>query len=528
MKKIISLFMISLLAASIFAADYYALSETGTVKEIRKEFKTNSALATQVFGDSKETFLMLVLKNSRDYKIVSECINGGCSPDAQTTENKTPLMYASEFSQDERIIDLIVKTDTITKKARAKRILNEDSNSNNSFDYARKNKNPKIWEALNKYADDPKGMSVETTIPFQEPSIDPAPATPVTGDPSQEIVQEEPVAVMDEEPAANSENQEIPPAETTPVIVAAPVMTPEENSEITKIEESSPETLTPEKPQEEQVVQKEPALEETEAQVQEELVNDDEPKVELLADISDETKKAEIKQYTKAFLLDFEETPEEDKVKESRKQQISNPNQSDKNGVTLLMQAAKTGNDWDLQLLLENGADVNLRDKDGWTALMYACRYQNSLGIVNALIEKGAYIRTRNKYNATPLLMAADYSQNPEIIKVLMNGRSSSDDEVFKAFILAITGNSVSEHVRLAKISIFIESGVQLNRFWNGMTPLMYAAQYCSSTKVIKLLMDSGAKVSLSDSQGKTAYDYAKNNKTLPKDDVFWSLNGKD
>lgn len=80
--------MISLLAASIFAADYYALSETGTVKEIRKEFKTNSALATQVFGDSKETFLMLVLKNSRDYKIVSECINGGCSPDAQTTEKK--------------------------------------------------------------------------------------------------------------------------------------------------------------------------------------------------------------------------------------------------------------------------------------------------------------------------------------------------------------------------------------------------------------------------------------------------------
>lgn len=524
MKKIISLVMISLLAGSIFAADYYALSETGTVKEIRKEFKTNSALPTQVFGDTKETFLMLVLKNSRDYKIVSECINGGCSPDAQTTENKTPLMYASEFSDDEKIIDLLVKTDTITKKARAKRILKEDSNSNNSFDYARKNKNPKIKEALNKYADDPKGISVDTTIPVQEPSIDPAPETPVTADPSQELVQEEPVAVMDEEPAENAEPQEIPPAETTPVIVAAPELPPEESREITKVEEPSPETQAPEKT----AVQEEPAFQETAAEVQEEPVNDDEPKVELLADISEETKKAEIKQYTKAFLLDFEETPEEDQAREPKKQQISNPNQSDKNGVTLLMQAAKTGNDWDLQLLLENGADVNLRDKDGWTALMYACRYQNSLGIVNALIEKGAYTRTRNKYNATPLLMAADYSQNPEIIKVLMNGRSSSDDEVFKAFILAITGNSVSEHVRLAKISIFIESGVQLNRFWNGMTPLMYASQYCSSTKVIKLLIDSGAKISLSDSQGKTAYDYAKNNKTLPKDEVFWSLNGKD
>lgn len=522
--------MISLLAGSIFAADYYALSETGTVKEIRKEFKNNSALPNQVFGDTKETFLMMVLKNSRDYKIVSECINGGCSPDAETTEKKTPLMFASEFSGDEKIIDLLVKTDTITKKARAKRILREDSNSKNSFDYAKKNKNPKIAEALKKYADDPRGSSIETTIPIQEPSIDPAPTLPVTVDPSQEIeqAQEEPVAVMDEEPSENQAAQEIPPAETTPVIVAAaePELPPEETKETTDAEVPAPEAQAAEKTQEEPVAQAVP--QEEPVQDEEEPANDDEPKVELLADISEETKKAEIKQYTKAFLLDFEETPEEEQPKETKKNQISNPNQSDKNGVTLLMQAAKTGNDWDLQLLLENGADVNLRDKDGWTALMYACRYQNSLGIVNALIEKGAHIRTRNKYNATPLLMAADYSQNPEIIKVLMKGRSSSDDEVFKAFILAITGNSVSEHVRLAKISIFIESGVQLNRFWNGMTPLMYAAQYCSSTKVIKLLMDSGSKVSLSDSQGKTAYDYAKDNKTLPKDDVFWSLNGKD
>lgn len=190
------------------------------------------------------------------------------------------------------------------------------------------------------------------------------------------------------------------------------------------------------------------------------------------------------------------------------------------------MRAAKAGNDWDVNLLLKNGADVNLRDKDGWTALMYAVRYQNNLNILNMLIENAAYIRVRNKFNATPLLMAADYSQNPEIISVLLKNRSVSEDEVFRAFIFAITGNSSSDHIREAKIKLFLDMGIPLNRLWKGQTPLMYAAQYGKSTLVLKQLIDAGANPALQDENGNTAFEYAKANKNLAHDDIYWSLNG--
>lgn len=242
----------------------------------------------------------------------------------------------------------------------------------------------------------------------------------------------------------------------------------------------------------------------------------------------DGAKKAEIQQYTSVFLMDFaeDESVQQADPAAPEKQLIENPDAADKNGVTLLMKAAKSGNDWDVNLLLESGADPNLRDKDGWTALMYAVRYQNSLSPVTSLIENGAYVRVRNKFNATPLLMAAGYSQNPQILSVLLRGRSISEDEVYRAFIFAITGNSPSEHIRAAKAALFLDKGIPLNRLWKGETPLMYAAQYARSTEVIQQLLEAGAKPEFQDENGKTAFDYAKANKCLPHDDVYWSLNG--
>lgn len=243
---------------------------------------------------------------------------------------------------------------------------------------------------------------------------------------------------------------------------------------------------------------------------------------------AENAKQAEIQQYASAFLLDYAENEDKpaEQLPENKIEYIENPNAADKNGVTLLMRAAKAGNDWDVNLLLKNGADVNLRDKDGWTALMYAVRYQNNLNILNMLIENAAYIRVRNKFNATPLLMAADYSQNPEIISVLLKNRSVSEDEVFRAFIFAITGNSSSDHIREAKIKLFLDMGIPLNRLWKGQTPLMYAAQYGKSTLVLKQLIDAGANPAFQDENGNTAFDYAKANKNLAHDDIYWSLNG--
>ena len=52
-----------------------------------------------------------------------------------------------------------------------------------------------------------------------------------------------------------------------------------------------------------------------------------------------------------------------------------------------------------VKLLIENGADINIKEKDGWTALMLACRNSNtesSLETVKLLLENGANVNLRD------------------------------------------------------------------------------------------------------------------------------------
>lgn len=442
-KKFLFVFLLAaLIPAAMYAkdnVDYELLAKQGTEAEIRQAFKENRNLSTQVFGTSRETFLMLALKNDRDIDIINLCLEKESNPSAKTKEGKTPLMYAAQYSSDQNVIDLVSKYGIVLKRSRDARVLQKDKSGMDSFAYARMNPEYSVYQKLTEYTEDSQGLYV------------PEPPAQETAD------------VPTTEAAQNSEQT---------ASVSADSNSNEQNAS--------------------------------------------------------NAKQAEIQQYASAFLLDYAEN--EDKPAEqppaNKTEYIENPNAADKNGVTLLMRAAKAGNDWDVNLLLKNGADVNLRDKDGWTALMYAVRYQNNLNILNMLVENAAYIRVRNKFNATPLLMAADYSQNPEIISVLLKNRSVSEDEVFRAFIFAITGNSSSDHIREAKIKLFLDMGIPLNRLWKGQTPLMYAAQYGKSTLVLKQLIDAGANPALQDENGNTAFEYAKANKNLAHDDIYWSLNG--
>lgn len=205
---------------------------------------------------------------------------------------------------------------------------------------------------------------------------------------------------------------------------------------------------------------------------------------------------------------------------------ITDANERGKNGITPLMLAAKKGNGWEVRALLGRGARVNDSDNDGWTALMYAARYQMDNSIAETLLDAGASVTNQNNYGFTALSIAACYNENPQVIKTIIKKFGAGEDEVFRALICSITAVS-SEEVRLAKINVFMDYKVPLNRYWEGKTPLMYAAMSCRKTKVLSVLMDNGAMPSLASPDGKIAYDYAKANNFLPHDEVFWSLNKK-
>ncbi len=192
---------------------------------------------------------------------------------------------------------------------------------------------------------------------------------------------------------------------------------------------------------------------------------------------------------------------------------------------TPLMRAAAAGNDWEIRRLLKNGADINARDKDGWSALMYAIRYQNNFSIVKLLADNGAHLRVRNSANNTPLMIAAKHSENPDILQFLLSDRSGSEEEVFHSFIMAISDNASSEHVKEAKLSLFLKRNVPLNGIFKGKTPLMYACQLCISSYTAGILIKNGADGTIMDENGKKAFDYANENPNFPHDNIYWKLN---
>ncbi|WP_051537744.1 ankyrin repeat domain-containing protein [Treponema sp. C6A8] len=233
--------------------------------------------------------------------------------------------------------------------------------------------------------------------------------------------------------------------------------------------------------------------------------------------------------YKKEYLQDYAVADEFviPPVEPVEKKLIPNPNERDNKGRTDLMKAAASGNEWQVKNLLESGAKVDLQDDDGWTALMYAARYSDSLSTMNLLLEAKADTKTINKYGASAFLLAVCYGNNPQITERLMDYYQPSDKELLKAFIFLLSSNYSFDYVMKAKINLFLEKEIPLNTFYNGKTPLMYAAQYASSTEVIKILLEHDALKTLRSVEGKTVFDYAKENSKLARDDIYWSLNSQ-
>jgi len=71
-----------------------------------------------------------------------------------------------------------------------------------------------------------------------------------------------------------------------------------------------------------------------------------------------------------------------------------------------LIEAARVGDTVKVKQLLKQGADVNAKDKDGWTALIEAAA-KGHTDTVKALIDAGADVNAKDKYGETALMNAA-------------------------------------------------------------------------------------------------------------------------
>jgi ankyrin repeat protein len=74
-----------------------------------------------------------------------------------------------------------------------------------------------------------------------------------------------------------------------------------------------------------------------------------------------------------------------------------------------------------VQVLLAAGADLEARDEDGGTALMYAASFSEDPKVAQVLLDAGADLEARSELGWTPLMVAASFSESSDVVQTLLN-----------------------------------------------------------------------------------------------------------
>jgi len=519
--------------------------ENGSVKEVKSLLRNNKELVNITRGAEKENLLMAALREDRELEVIKILLNYGADQDKKDKQKRTSLMYASKYSSKPEVVEKIIKSNSFFGFTRKNRVLKQDKNGKNSFDYARENSHSEaIISVLNKYAQEVQNKDNQPSAETNEEITE-----------QEEMVESNSALAPQELPKPyeqplQSENAVLPPPSSVNLV---PVQVLSKEFDETKDEEKNKETselIPSSKDEADTILQEETSVTENiipqdesntqtddlqlTASPQENIENkhnteSEDLRVEVLANKELESVSQpipEVNQFKKTYLFDYAQLDEDEiEVTEEKESDlyhtyIENANRKDLNGRTKLMLAAKNGDLQTVENLIFSNAELDVKDNDGWTALMFAARFSENEKIIKTLIKNGATVTLKNNYGITALKLAAGFTNNTAVLSELLSNYKESENEVRASFIYAITSNASTQILEL-----FYKKGLPLNASYDGKTPLMYACESNKDTKIIKWLLDNGAKTNYRTSGGITAFDLAKENKNLPHDKIYWSLN---
>ncbi len=154
-----------------------------------------------------------------------------------------------------------------------------------------------------------------------------------------------------------------------------------------------------------------------------------------------------------------------------------------------------------VRLLLKQGADVNARDEDGKTVLMYACDY-GLIDIARMLLEYGANVNAKDKYGGTAL-MEGCYDNEIDIVRLLLEyGANVNAKDKY-----GVTALMHARFLEIDTVRLLLEYGANVNAKDknNGETALMKICQGPSKIDLARMLLEYGADVNAKDKDGVTA-----------------------
>jgi ankyrin repeat protein len=176
-----------------------------------------------------------------------------------------------------------------------------------------------------------------------------------------------------------------------------------------------------------------------------------------------------------------------------------------KNGWSALHYASEKGYTKMVQILLENGANVDIRNYKGQTPLHIAAKKGN-VEIVKILLSYGADPEAKDNYDKRPI----DYSleNNKKSLLILLTEQLPEDEKLKENLFIAVKNCNLKKTKELLK-------KVNINtRDINFRTPLFYAVKNCKP-QFVKYLISRGAKVNVYDKDDMSPLFYAIMRKDL-------------
>ena len=207
--------------------------------------------------------------------------------------------------------------------------------------------------------------------------------------------------------------------------------------------------------------------------------------------------------------------------------------------------AARFGYKEIVEALIENGADIDIKDGEGNTALATAfnCEWIERVSdfvedffdtksddintkyeeIIYMLIEKGANVNVEYQRGYTPLMLASIFG-DIKMVEILINNGADIDATYGDYGETSLIFSIIYKHIEIA--SMLIERGADINFTvgYHRKNALMYAIEsknYAIKSKnieIISMLIERGIDINAQDNDGWTALMYASDK--LDKDIV--------